>query len=86
MKIYILAINDLHNVGYNCKDVEVFTKKEDATRRMRELYLNAFKECYGDEEDPYDGGLDYQYTKDYSYIFGEYYFDIFEKDVKESDN
>jgi len=80
-KIYILVINDLRNVGYNCKDVEVFTKKEDATRRMRELYLKAFKECRGEDEDPYDGGLDYQYTKDYSYIFGEYYFDIFEKEV-----
>jgi hypothetical protein len=83
MKIYILAINDLHNVGYNCKDVEVFTKKEDATRRMRELYLNAFKECYGDSDaDPFEENvMDYQYTKDFSYIFGEYYFDIFEKEV-----
>ena len=81
-KIYILVINDLRNMGYNCKDVEVFTDKADATRRMRELYLKAFKECRGEDEDPYEENcLDYQYTKDYSYIFGEYYFDIFEKEV-----
>lgn len=49
---------------------------------MRELYLKAYKDVFGDEGDPYEENcFDYQYTKDYSYIFGEYYFDIFEKEV-----
>lgn len=46
------------------------------------LYLKAYKDVFGDEGDPYEENcFDYQYTKDYSYIFGEYYFDIFEKEV-----
>jgi hypothetical protein len=82
-KIYILVINDLRNVGYNCKDVEVFTDEPSATERMTELYLKAFKECRGEDEDPFDNGnhIDYQHTGRYAYIFGEYYFDIFEKEI-----
>lgn len=83
-KIYILVINDLRNMGYNCKDVEVFTDNDSADKRMRELYLKAFKECRGETEDPFndDTHMDYQYTEGcYSYIFGEYYFDIFEKEI-----
>lgn len=84
MKIYILAINDLHNVGYNCKDVEVFTKKEDATRRMRELYLKASKELHDADEDPYaPDTMDYQFESSYAYFFREYYWDIFEKEIPE---
>ena len=83
-KIYILTINDLNNVGYNCKDVEVFANKEDATERMRELYLDAFNNCWGnnENEDPYDKNtMDYQFADNFAYIFGEYYLDIFEKEV-----
>lgn len=84
MKIYILVINDLRNVGYNCKDVEVFTDEPSATERMTELYLNAFKDYYGEDSgiDPFDEDtMDYQLTGKYAYIFGEYYFDIFEKEI-----
>lgn len=79
-KIYILVINDLRNVGYNCKGVEVFTKKEDATERMRELYIENCKELgidYPYEEDT----IEHQFTNDFAYIFGEYYYDIFDKEV-----
>ena len=79
-KIYILVINDLRNVGYNCKGVEVFTKKEDATERMRELYIENCKELWIDA--PYDvDTIEHQFTNDFAYIFGEYYYDIFEKEV-----
>ena len=81
-KIYILTINDIRNTGYNCKDVEVFTEKKNATARMRELYLKAYKDVFGDEGDPYEqDSMDYQYTKDFAFVFGEYYLDIFEKEV-----
>ena len=39
MKIYILTIVDLQNVGFNPKDVEVFTDSTKANERMKELYL-----------------------------------------------
>lgn len=83
MKIYILTITDLRDYGYQCKDVEVFTDEPSATERMTELYLNAFKECYGDSDaDPFEENvMDYQLTGRYAYVFGEYYFDIFEKEV-----
>lgn len=82
-KIYILTINDLHNVGYQTKDIEVFTDKPSATERMKELFVKAFKEIYGEDEDPFDESntIDHQFTGDFAFIFGEYYLDIFEKEI-----
>ena len=81
MKIFILVINDLRHVGYNCKDVEVFTEVKKATERMRELYLKACEEM--GVEDPYaENTLNNAFAEDsYAYVFGECYLDIFEKEV-----
>ena len=84
MTLYILVINDLRNVGFNAKDVEVFTEVKKATERMRELYLVACKDCHiTDPFDENDGlSMEHQFVEDgYAYVFGEYYFDIFKKEV-----
>ena len=82
-KIYILTIVDLDGYGYNPKDVEVFPTEEMATERMRELYLKDCKK-WG-IENPYDDdsdGLMHQFCEGaYAYIFGEHYYDIFEKEI-----
>lgn len=80
MKIYILVINDIERVGYSCKGVEIFKTIEEAKERMKELYLERCEEW--DIKDPLaDGNFDYNLGSDYAYIFGEYYLDIFEKEV-----
>lgn len=83
-KIYILVFNDLRNCGYNCKDVKVYTDKASATEEMRKQYLEKFKELHNTDEDPYvQHTMDYQFTDGYAYLFGEYYWDIFEKEIPE---
>lgn len=84
MKIYILTIIDLRDVGYNCKDVKVYTDKASATEEMRKQYLEKFKELRDADEDPYaPDTMDYQFEPSYAYLFGEYYWDIFEKEIPE---
>lgn len=83
-KIYILVFNDLRNNGYNCKDIKVYTDKVSATEEMRKQYLEKFKELHDANEDPYaPDTMDYQFTDDYAYLFGEYYWDIFEREIPE---
>lgn len=80
MKIFILTNIDLCEVGYNAKDVEVFTEKEKATERMRELYVAACEKC--DIKDPFEQhSIMNECSDDFAYVFGKYYFDIFEKEV-----
>lgn len=79
-KIFILTIVDLDNVGYQTKDVELFSNKETATERMRKLYLEDCK--HWGIKDPYDKDtLFHGFSDDYAYIFGESYYDIFEKEI-----
>lgn len=91
-KIYILTIIDLRNNGYNCKDVKVYTDKASAIEEMRNQYLEKFKELHDADEDPYaPDTMDYQFDSSYvfvregacafAYLFGEYYWDIFEREV-----
>lgn len=84
-KIYILVFVDLRNNGYNCKDVKVYTDKVSATKEMREQYFDKFRELHDPEkEDPFtQDSMDYQFTDGYAYLFGEYYWDIFEKEIPE---
>jgi len=80
MKIYVLSIIDLENVGYSTKDVEVYTNKEEATESMRKQYLKTCEEWGID--DPYeDDNMDHSFTSNYAFIFGEHYWDIFEKEI-----
>lgn len=82
MKIYILTIVDLERVGFNPKDVEVFTDADKANERMKELYLEQC-ERYGIKE-PFNEdamGFDYGYGEgSYAYTT-DHYFDIFAKEV-----
>jgi hypothetical protein len=81
MKIYVLTIVDLERVGFNPKDVEVYTDMDSAVASMRKQYLEAF-EKWGNGKDPdAQDDSDYQFTNHYAYIFGEHYWDIFEKEV-----
>lgn len=83
-KIYILVFNDLRNNGYNCKDVKVYTDKVSATEEMRKQYLDKFYEYNIRSADPYEQNtMDYQFTDGYAYLFGEYYWDIFEREIPE---
>lgn len=51
---------------------------------MRKQYLEKFKELHDANEDPYaPDTMDYQFTDDYAYLFGEYYWDIFEREIPE---
>ena len=80
-KIYILTINNLIEVGYNCADVEVFAEKADADKRMRELYLD-FCNKYGIENPFEEGSMMAQYEEgSFAFVFGEYYLDIFSRSI-----
>ena len=52
-KIYILVEVDLQSYGYSAKNALVFTDIEKAKEKMREMYLEAFKKYYGEDDDPY---------------------------------
>ena len=81
-KIYILVEVDLQSYGFNAKDALVFTDIEKAKEKMREMYLEAFKKCYG-EEDPYaTDSYDYQFGDTYCFVNG-YYLDIFTKGIED---
>lgn len=80
MKIYILTIVDLQNVGFNPKDVEVFTDSTKANERMKELYLEQC-ERYGHEHPFESDDISYGYGEgSYAYTT-DHYFDIFEKEI-----
>ena len=82
-KIYILVFNDVLNYGYNCKNVNVYTDKMSAVKEMRRQYFDKFREFRDPEsEDPFSpDSIDYAFYDDYAYIIGEYYWDIFEREV-----
>ena len=80
-KIYVLVVNNPNSVGYNCENVYLFDNKEDASARMKELYEAFCRNHRIDnpyEENSYDVG--YQ-EGSYEFVFGEYYLDIFEKNI-----
>lgn len=82
MKLHILTIVDLDNVGYTPKDVEVFHSREELNKRMTELYLNACEKRGIEEPFNTDETIDYGYCEySYAYIFGYCYFDAFVKEV-----
>ena len=50
---------------------------------MREMYLEAFKKSYGEDDDPYaTDSYDYQFGDTYCYVNG-YYLDIFTKSIED---
>lgn len=80
-KIYVLVLVDLVRQGYNPKSVDVFPNVESANAQMKEQYL---KKCEEEMIDTpmADDSMGYQFTKNgYAYIFGKYYWDIFEKEI-----
>lgn len=80
MKIYILVVNDINNVGYNAKDAIPFRTMEEAHDAMEKLYLDACEKA--GIENPYEkGGMDYCIVSDYAFIFSDIYLDIFEKEI-----
>ena len=82
-KIYILVEVDLQSYGFNAKDALVFNDIEKAKDKMREMYLEAFKKCYGEDGDPYStDSYDYQFGDTYCYVNG-YYLDIFTKSIED---
>lgn len=85
MKIFVLTIIDLHDVGYCPKDVEVFNSREEAGKRMRELYIDYATKA--GIETPFDGEhtIDYQFTEDcYASVWDWCYLDIWEKEIGEN--
>ena len=83
-KIYILVEVDLGSYGFNAKDALVFTDIEKAKEKMREMYLEAFKKYYGEDDDPfYDNNYDYEFRDTYCDILGYYYIDIFTKNLED---
>ena len=82
MKIYILAEVNTQDFGFNTKNVYVFTEKEKAIEKMKELYLDAFNHYNSDDDDPFaEDSYDYQFTSNYAYVSSAYYLDIFEKEI-----
>lgn len=75
--MYILTFVDLVNMGYNVKAVYKFDNKEDASNFMKEQYIH---HCLEEHiTNPLDNdSFDYEYSNSYAYIFGKYYWDIFE--------
>lgn len=83
-KIYILVEVDVQNYGFNARSVQIFTDIDKAKEKMREMYLKAFKQYYGDDEDPYaEDNYDYQFGDTYCYLNGYYYLDIFAKNIED---
>ena len=61
--------------------VDFFNTKSEAYRYLEREYLNHCKK--EGIEDPYaEDSFDYQIGSDFAYIFGKYYWDIFEGDVE----
>lgn len=81
MIIYILTIADYENYGYGTMNADVFFTKEEATEKMREQYLERCNEWKITE--PYNNSDSWSFTDDYAYISGEFYWDIFTKEIKE---
>ena len=80
MKIYILVVNDINNVGYNAKDATPFRTMKEAHDAMEKLYLDACEKA--GIENPYeDGCMDYCIEWNYAYIFSSIYLDIFEREI-----
>lgn len=79
-KIYILVEVDNQNYGFNAKDALIFTDIEKAKEKMREMYLEAFKKYYGEDENPYATN---EFSDTYCYVNGYYYLDIFEKNIED---
>ena len=79
-KIYITTFVDLVKVGYTPAAVFVDSSKDEAKARMKHEYL---KRCEEEQiENPFEeGAMDYQLSNDFAYIFGKYYWDIFEKEI-----
>lgn len=50
-KIYVLVEVDLQSYGFSAKNALVFTDFEKAKEKMREMYLEAFKKYYGEDDD-----------------------------------
>lgn len=81
MKVFVCTTVDLFNVGYNPSHVDFFNTKSEAYRYLEREYLNHCKK--EGIEDPYaEDSFDYQIGSDFAYIFGKYYWDIFEGDVE----
>lgn len=82
--IYILVEVDLQSYGFSAKNALVFTGIEKAKEKMREMYLEAFKKYYGEDENPYaTNDYDYEFGDTYCYVNGYYYLDIFEKNIED---
>ena len=80
-KIFVLVLVDLDNVGYNAKSVDVFPNVECANAEMKKQYLEKCKEELIDNP-MNQNSMDYQFSENmYAYIFGKYYWDIFEKEI-----
>lgn len=82
MKIFVLTIVDLRNVGYCPKDVELFATREEAGKRMRELYAEYAEKAQ--IETPFDGvnNIDYCYEENcYASVWDTCYLDIWEKEI-----
>lgn len=80
MKIYILVVNDINNVGYNAKDAIPFNTIEEAHDAMEKIYLDACEKA--GIENPYEkGSMDNCIDRNYAYIFSNIYLDIFEKEI-----
>ena len=79
-KIYITTFVDLVNVGYTPAAVFVDSSKDEAKARMKHEYL---KHCEEEQiENPFDEGtINHQLGDNFAYIFGKYYWDIFEKEI-----
>ena len=83
-RFFILVEVDVQGYGFNAKSVQMFTDIEKAKEKMREMYLKAFKQYYGDDEDPYaEDNYGYQFGDTYCYVNGYYYLDIFNTDINE---
>lgn len=82
MKIYIVSFVDLENVGYQASEVNVFTSYHDAKEYIEQAYLKACKKEGIEEPFSDEISIDYGIGFYHAYIFGKYYWDIFDKEME----
>lgn len=80
--IFIVTFVDLEHVGYNPSKVEIFNTKEEASEFVKKQYIEKCNEKDIPEVERFlDDDMDKQYTPNFAYIFGSYYWDVFEKNI-----
>ena len=82
-KVIVVTFVDLVNVGYNPSTVKIFNTKEEASKHIRNQYLEKCEvEQIPEDERFAKDTIDHEISDYYAYIFGKYYWDAFQEEIE----